>query len=108
MSTQNDTIYVPKSYAKEKTFDWGTIIGLSFDMKELNELAKTHAVNGVLRLDVVPRKTPSESSSHSVKVNTWKPKAQDSAAAPTPVKKAAPKTKVVAPVEDTEEEQPPF
>jgi hypothetical protein len=69
-------LYVPKSSAKEVTFqDGGSIIRLSFSANELIEFVKNHTnQDGWISFNVSKRREPSErGATHSISLDTWKP-----------------------------------
>ncbi len=104
MSTE--TIYVPGSFLKARQTNFGEVIGLDIRIdKEFAEFVKANKNDrGFLRLEIVPRKTPDEKNTHSLKVNNWVPTPQEGTA---PKKAAVAKkavTKKVAP--QVEEEEP--
>ena len=83
--------YVPKSSAKEKTFDdGGSIIKLSFHADTLADFARNHQnERGYINMNVTRRKTPSErGDTHSISLDTWQPTKQPGQAAPAATRPA--------------------
>ena len=69
--------YVPKSSAKEVTFqDGGSLIRLSFKAAELVEFINQHAnAKGYINLTVAKRREVGQyGDTHSVCLDTWQPK----------------------------------
>lgn len=72
--------YVPKCNAKEIKFqDGGSMLKLSFRVEELVAFAqKNKNEKGYLNLNISLRKTPGQyGDTHSVSLDTWKPKTKD-------------------------------
>lgn len=81
----------PKTYCnaiiiKSKKFDdGGEILKASVKVDDLVAFLNQHAVNGWVNLDITRRREPSDKGvTHSVALNTYKPKEQASAPATTP------------------------
>lgn len=71
--------YVPKSSAKEITFnDGGSMMKVSFHASTLAEFVKNHAnEKGYINLCVTKRREPGKfGDTHCVWLDTWKPKQQ--------------------------------
>lgn len=102
----SEAIYVPKSSAKKRDTTFGEVIKLSFKVSELGAFAKQHKNDAdYLNLEIVPRKSVSDyGDTHSVKLDTWKPKAdgggQKTAQKPAASKGSSKKTTAPEP-EDT-------
>lgn len=77
----SETIYVPKCSAKARQTPYGEKLNLSFKVEDLLAFAKQHAnAKGYLNLTVSQRKEPGKfGDTHSVKLDTWEPKAKSDA-----------------------------
>ena len=77
MSEKREQIFVPGCYVNAKTLQWGTVIQLSFRVKDLIAFAEQHKTDkDFLRLEIVPKRNPTEKSSHFCRLDTYVPKAQ--------------------------------
>ncbi len=66
--------YVPKSYARARQTKFGEVLCLDFQAEALITFIRENTnERGYIKIDVVPRKTPDEKSTHSLVLNTWKP-----------------------------------
>lgn len=74
---QPDKVYVPKSSAKEITFQKSgkTILKLGFKSKELVEFIRTHTnPNGYINLGISRRREVSKyKDTHCIWLDTWQP-----------------------------------
>ena len=73
MSTEKT--YVPKSRAKMRDTQYGQFMSVSFSAKELVEFihANTNS-RGYFNITLAPRRNPDETQTHSVYLDTWKPR----------------------------------
>ena len=88
------TVYVPGSSVKARQTTFGEVLKLSFKIEELQKIAKQFKnEKGYLNLEIVPRKEASQyGETHSVKVDTWKPKEGEQGQKPASKPAAKPKT----------------
>lgn len=78
MSTQTPTIYVPRSIAREKTFqNGGSILSVSFHAESLLAFIREHTNDrGYFNITIRKRREVGKhDETHSVCLDTWTPKA---------------------------------
>lgn len=83
----SDKVYVPRSSAKEKSFqDGGSLIKLGFKADDLIAFANQHKNDkGFLNLTVSKRRTPSQyGDTHSVSLDSYTKSDQSSSAPQSP------------------------
>ncbi len=111
----NEKVYVPKSYGKTRTTQFGDIYNLDFHAETLIEFVKANTdARGYFKISVSKQKTPklrddgTIMSDLTIALNNWKPENAGEApkAAPAKGKTAAPAKAAKPPVDD--EETPPF
>ncbi len=70
-----EKLYVPKCNARARQTSFGEVLTIGFDVKELIAFAEANKnERGFLNVCVVPRKTPNEYATHSVYLDTYKPR----------------------------------
>ncbi len=84
-------VYVPGTIAKERSTQYGSIIGLSFNVDKLVAFAKEHCNSkGYLNIDLTPRKEVGQfGDTHSLSLNTFEPKSNTAFQQPAPKRTAA-------------------
>ena len=69
----SEKIYINGIIVKERQTNFGPVIGVNIKVSEfIAEIAK-HGENDWVRLEISPRKTPTDKQTHSVSLDTWKP-----------------------------------
>ncbi len=75
--------YVPKCNARTRKTNFGDVLSVGFDVKELIAFAEANKnERGFLNLEIAPRKEPNEFATHSVYLDDYKP-GQRQASAPS-------------------------
>lgn len=80
--SENKKTYINGVWAREKTFnDGGSIIKLSISSAKFLESIKNIKPDekGFIKLVISKKKTPDDTSSHSIYIDDWKPSGQNQA-----------------------------
>lgn len=71
----SEKIYIPKANAREQQGQYGSFIKLGFNAAELIAFANQHKNDrGYLNLILSPRRNPDDRATHSIYLDTYKPK----------------------------------
>lgn len=69
----SEKIYINGIIVKERQTGFGSVIGVNIKVSEFKAELDKHSDNDWVRLEISPRKTPTDKQTHSVSVDTWKP-----------------------------------